>query len=275
MRTKIVFILVLVAGISLAAGFAHGSGDMVYVSAGEFTMGMSVDDSMYECRKHYDDSYCKECKFRKEAPVHKVYVDDFYIDKHEVTHSEYDKCVKAGECDAAKKYPTMSSPSHPVTAVSWYDARNYCEWAGKRLPTEAEWEKAARGTDGRPYPWGHGFDGEYLNFCDKNCSGDHAHKDWDDGHRLTAPVGSYPMGASPCGALDMSGNAGEWVADRYDKYYYKDSPKKDPKGPDKGKDRVIRGGSYYSTSYFQRVTVRVGNYPSAKCPRTGFRCAKD
>ncbi len=248
---------------------------MVLVPAGEFTMGMDADEALKECRKYLDD--CKRKWFTNEEPVHQVYLDAFYIDKYEVTQGEYDKCVAAGKCEANEKYDGFTGSKQPVVGVAWEDAKTYCEWAGKRLPTEAEWEKAARGTDGRMYPWGNEFDGTKANFCDKNCENDWALKDQDDGYAKTAPVGSYPEGASPYGALDMTGNVWEWTADwyDYDEDYYRNSPAKNPKGPDTGTYRVLRGGGWRADPGALRVPHRSYLRPVYRYYDIGFRCSRD
>ena len=212
---------------------------MVYVPAGEFTMGSTdaeVDSALALCNEYRSD--CKRSWFEDEQPVHTVYLDTFYIDKTEVTNDEFQRFVQAtGYRTQAEKdgygwawngrevekiegadwrhHQGLHSGiegrmDHPVVQVSWNDAVAYCQWADKRLPTEAEWEKAARGTDRRTYPWGNTFDGSKLNFCDKNCSSDGKDASVDDGYADTAPVGSYPAGASPYRALDMAGNVWEW-----------------------------------------------------------------
>lgn len=159
------------------------------VPAGEFEMGSSVSGSDIE------------------KPVHTVYLDDFLIDQTEVTNAMYTLCVQASKCDQLDENANYSEPTngqHPVAYVDWNNATAYCEWAGRRLPTEAEWEKAARGTDGRIYPWGDKDPSkDFLNFNSGNVSS-------------TTPVGSYPNGASPYGAFDMAGNVWEWVADWFD-----------------------------------------------------------
>jgi len=235
---------------------------MVYVPAGEFTMGSDEGDS-------------------DEKPVHTVYLDAFYIDKTEVTNAQYQKCVEAGACQAPTicdwgepTYGDASKADHPVVCVSWDGAKAYCEWAGKRLPTEAEWEKAARGTDGRVYPWGNTFDGSRLNFCDRNCESDWKDSDADDGYAQTALVGSYPQGASPYGALDMAGNVGEWVADWYDSGYYSQSPARNPPGPDSGESRVLRGGSWSGAPLYVRCAIRFWINPDLRYSNLGFRCAR-
>jgi formylglycine-generating enzyme required for sulfatase activity len=217
---------------------------MVSVPAGEFIMGSEEGDS-------------------DEQPVHTIYLDAFYIDKTEVTNAQYRQCVEAGACDApvdATYYDNADYAQHPVVFVSWHDADAYCRWAGKRLPTEAEWEKAARGTDGRTYPWGEGID------CDRAQHGECAGQ--------TVPVGSKPKGASPYGALDMAGNVWEWVADWYDSGYYSQSPARNPQGPDSGEERVLRGGSWSYGANFVRSANRYGDSPVDRFDNVGFRCAR-
>ena len=219
-------------------------GEMVRVPAGEFTMGSDNGDS-------------------DEKPVHRVYLDEFYIDKFEVTNEEYAKCVDAGSCSENPKYDEFTDQRQPVVGVDWNQADTYCKWAGKRLPTEAEWEKAARGTDGRTYPWGEEIDCTMANY--DNC-----------GHNKTKPVGSYPSGASPYGAMDMAGNVWEWCADWYDNNYYCNSPSRNPTGPTSGKYRVLRGGSWLDLEGYRylRTSARDRVGPSNRLSFIGFRCAR-
>ncbi len=227
---------------------------MVYVPAGKFLMGSTPDEG-------YDN----------EHPQHTVSLDAFWIDKTEVTNAQYRKCVDAGtcreptSCDWGK--PTYSDPSkanHPVVCVSWDDATAYCTWTGARLPAEAEWEKAARGTDGRTYPWGNSKpDCRQANFWGKDggCVGG------------TSAVGSYPTDTSPYGALDMAGNVWEWVIDWFDEGYYARSPATNPLGPASGQERVLRGGSWYFTADGLRTAARFWYIPGARGDVAGFRCA--
>ena len=283
MRAKIALVLVGVIGLAVGVGFActkdapkekPAPAGMVSVPAGEFIVGMSADDGFKECQKFYGDK-CQRERFTDEEPAHKVYLDAYYIDKYEVTQEEYDRCVAAGKCKANLKYDGFTGPRQPVVGVTWDDAKSYCSWAGRRLPTEAEWEKAVRGTDGRMYPWGNKFDGKRANFCDKNCQDAEALKDWDDGYAFTAPVGSYPAGASPYGALDMAGNVWEWVADWYQEDYYRQSPERNPRGPDTGSSRVLRGGSWYNSTFLLRMADRDNDFPAYQGNGVGFRCAGD
>lgn len=219
---------------------------MVLVPAGPFEMGSeSVGSS--------------------ERPVHTVTLDSFYIDTYEVTNAQYAACVAAGGCvqpACPERYEAETKKNHPVVCVSWYQAQKYCEWRGGRLPTEAEWEKAARGTDGRTYPWGDKPpDGMLLNF-DRNVAD-------------TTPVGNYPKGVSPYGAYDMAGNAWEWVADWYDENYYSNSPAENPLGPQNGDYKVLRGGGWQRSESNARVTYRNVDSPGNQYIIFGFRCAAD
>jgi formylglycine-generating enzyme required for sulfatase activity len=221
---------------------------MVYVPAGEFTMGSTEDD--------VDAG-------GDEMPQHTVYLDAFWIDRNEVTNAHYQTCVDAGACTpsrcALEDY--LNDAQQPVVCVNWDDAQVYCQWAGARLPTEAEWEKAARGTDERIYPWG-----DEAPDCDKaNFSG------CNEG---TNRVGTCWAGASPYGALDMAGNALEWVADRYDLNYYARSPERNPQGPEAGPWRVLRGGSWGDAPNRLRAATRYGDTPTDSFEYWGFRCAR-
>ncbi|MBC8492912.1 MAG: SUMF1/EgtB/PvdO family nonheme iron enzyme [Chloroflexi bacterium] len=240
--------------------------DMVFVPAGEFIMGSPEGEGE-------DD----------EHPQHTVYLDAFYIGKYEVTNAEYKECVDAGACDPPSENASRTRDSYygnpryddyPVIRISWYDAQAYCEWKGVRLPTEAEWEKAARGTDGRMYPWGNsGPDGSKLNYCDVNCDDDGKDSSVDDGYADTAPVGNYEAGKSPYGAYDMVGNVYEWVADWYDADYYSKAPERNPQGPDSGEYRVLRGGSWLDDQRGTRCAYVGWLYPYAGSVNIGFRVA--
>jgi len=226
---------------------------MVYVPAGEFQMGSEDGDN-------------------DEKPVHTVALDGFWLDRTEVTNAQYSQCVTADKCDPSGYAgdSRFNGMDYPVMGVSWHDAVAYCEWAGSRLPTEAEWEYAARGPEELRYPWGNTFDGTRLNFCDKNCTYDWADKSVNDGYELTAPVGSYPTGASWVGALDLAGNVWEWVADWYGGYL--SGRQVNPTGPQSGDYRVLRGGSWSNIEDNTRGANRSRNTPTNADNNDGFRC---
>jgi len=224
---------------------------MVYVPAGDFLMG-SVAGVAYE----------------NEYPQHTVYLDAFWIDRTEVTNAMYALCVAADTCSPpadinsstrSEYYGNSGYDHYPVIYVNWDDANTYCTWAGRSLPTEAEWEKAARGTDGRTYPWGEGIDCTLANLS--GCVGD------------TSEDGIFRSGTSPYGALDMAGNVWEWVADWFDSGYYSTSLLSNPTGPSSGRYRVLRGGSWDSYGNSLRVAYRGWDIRDAMRFHTGFRCA--
>jgi serine/threonine-protein kinase len=195
-----------------------------------------------------------------EQPAHRVYLDEYWIKRTEVTNVEYARCVADGACSEPDndRWNDGTYADRPVTNVSWYQANDYAKWVGGRLPTEAEWERACRGTDGRIYPWGNGAPNSTLLNYDKNV-GD------------VIAAGSYPDGASPVGALDMAGNIWEWTADWYDGDYYANSPRENPKGPNVGTSRVLRGGGYYSNDSGVRCAYRVRGNPNYRNGLRGFR----
>ena len=267
--------------------------EMLLIPPGEFWMGNTpegVEPFIAYCKKQPDSDICKNKAYeRDELPRRRVTLDAFYLDRFEVTNALFEKFVKAtghrtraeierrgivwrldgrrwqkADIDATWRSPhgpgSAAEPTHPVVQVSWDDAVAYCNWAGKRLPTEAEWEKAARGPDGRRYPWGDTWDPTKANGEAKL--------------KRTTPVGSYPQGTSPYGVHDLAGNVWEWVADWYAGNYYETGPTRNPPGPATGTYRVARGGSWFNGPMNLETTRRHAVGPAVRSNLRGFRCAK-
>ena len=269
---------------------ARLSDGMALIPAGEFLMGNSVgSDGLPD-----------------EQPQRLVYTATFWIDRYEVTHDAYARFVQA----TGHRTPAHSNPAstlwenkapipgigtHPVVNVSWEDAVTYCTWIGKRLPSEAEWEKAARGTDGRRYPWGNEWDFTKANsasYWAGRTIDFQSGADWDafwikgegakiskekgiKGEVLTTPVGSFPEAVSPYGLYDMAGNVAEWVQDWYNPNYYKEAPLSDPQGPSHGAIKAMRGGSWLKPAISLRTGDRDWGLMDSRPSGTGFRCAQD
>jgi serine/threonine protein kinase/formylglycine-generating enzyme required for sulfatase activity len=248
---------------------------MVLIPAGDFVQGSSdaeIDTAIQMCA----DAYGGNCPHRRdwfsdETPRRTVYLDAFYIDKWEVTNEQFvafadaagyvTDAEKKGEAQTWRTFNTSGREDYPVIWMSWNDANAYCQWAGKRLPTEAEWEKAARGTDGRIWPWGRSWEPGRANSSD-------------GGAGSVVVAGSYPTGFSPYGVMDMTGNVWEWVADWYDPLWYNTSPRRNPGGPLSGVGRVLRGGGFRNPPWEVRAVHRHSGGPDGYAPDHGFRCAK-
>lgn len=231
---------------------------LVYVPEGNFIMG---SDAMGPVNN---------------GPEHVVSLDAFWIDQTEVSNGQYLECVKSGACSPPgdqkeyglyNHYDEIEYKDYPVEFVNWYQASDYCQWAGRRLPTEAEWEKAARGSEGWLYPWGN----ERPNRKLLNYKGSNGQVNPLGG---TNRVGSYPAGASPYGVLDLAGNVSEWVADWYEQHYYKSSPSENPQGPTSGTTKVVRGGDWDTYDVVIFSSYRISIKPGLTLSGTGFRCAE-
>ena len=231
---------------------ARDGAPMVLVPAGEFWMGLAEGEGL-------DD----------EQPRHKVYLDAYYIDQYEVTTERYAKFLELARWQKPVNWDMVKAPDHatrPVIGVSWADADAYCRINGRRLPTEAEWEKAARGTTERRFPWGDkrpqaavALFGQMTKFS----------------YDLLKPIGSYPDGVGPYGAFDLAGNVAEWVQDWYDGEYYRESPEKNPQGPRNGQYKMVRGGSWSDMPVYLMSASRTSKLPpDTRNAFIGFRCAQ-
>ncbi len=245
--------------------------DMVKIPAGSFVMGSSEDEIRKIIRDLGHGEFGPDIQdihnirwFAAETPQHEVYVEEFYIDKYEVTNAQYKEFIEAKGRAMPRHWENGTYPEgkgdHPVVYVSWEDADAYCRWVGKRLPTEIEWEKAARGTDARIWPWGNTFDVTKCNV-----------ESWEGSD--SKPVGSYPDGVSPYGVYDMAGNVWEWTDSWYDAY-----PGSDYTTTEFGKKlRVLRGGSWYHYDSLGPIGARCASrdraVPQSVSYVTGFRCA--
>lgn len=289
-RPHYLSVLLLAIGLTSSAGAVAVHADMAYVPPGEFIMG-TPDGS---------DG------FPDEQPERRVYLSGYLIDRFEVTNQAYAAFVKATGHRSpensnqaatlwANRQPISGIEKHPVVNVSWIDADAYCRWMGKRLPTEAEWEKAARGTDGRRYPWGNEWDFAMANsasYWAQRTIEFRSSSDWDafwvhgegahltkelgiQGEVLTMPVDTFPPSVSPYGLFGMAGNAAEWVQDWYDPNYYRHAPLSNPPGPDRGAIKAMRGGSWLKPATSLRASDRDWGTMDSRPSGTGFRCAQD
>ena len=245
-----------------AQGKPQSPQGMVAIPAGKFIRGTKPDRANKICLQN--SKVCKIAWFEDEEPLHLVQLRKFHIDIHEVTQQEFQRVMGENPSD-------FEGANLPVERVTWHEAVAYCKKLGKRLPTEAEWEWAAKGGTDLAFAWGENALSKKANFCDRHCPKRWKESQFDDGYRHTAPVGSFP--ANGYGVFDMAGNVYEWVQDWYDSDYYRISPNDNPKGPVKGKLKVIRGGSWINYC----VGVRPGDRTNAKLKKrlnfVGFRCA--
>lgn len=251
----------------------------VFIPAGGFIMGSPENVLLAECRKYRND--CQEGFYRSSEPPHTVDLKAYWIDRTEVTNAMYALCVKDRKCQKPGDVPLFGPETYfdnpkydlyPVRNVTFEDAVSYCAWAGRRLPSEAEWEKAARGTDGRLYPWGNDpVTGRNTNYCDKNCPRSYRDMDQDDGYIDTSPVGSFSAGASQYGVMDMAGNLREWTASLFLPYPYQ--PYSGREDLTATRNRVVRGSHWDGTADFSLTAYRFEDFPEYQSTCVGIRCA--
>lgn len=249
-------VLIGLAAVGLLGATTGGGSDMVVVPPGRFLMGSDKGHDRFA--------------YENEQPQRPVYLKAYEIDRYETSNIVYLQFIQVTGREPPRHWNRRTVPEEiggdPVIYVSWYDAAAFCRWAGKRLPTEAEWEKAARGTEGRLYPWG---DGPY-----KPALANFARPLLGRSYPPLARVDAYESGRSPYGIYNMSGNAAEWVADWWSPDYYRHGPDHDPVGPEKGEDKVIRGGSWSDDGMYVRAAMRAAARPTLRDPYIGFRCAR-
>ena len=239
--------------------------DMAFIRGGKFVRGSNFEENKAAfkiCKKH--DRSCKLWWFADEYPLKLVILQTYLIDIYEVSNEKYKKYVDATGTKKPRgwKKPDFSGALQPVVGVSWKEAVAYCKWSGKRLPTEAEWEKAGRGKRPIKYPWGDSPpNSEKLNYNQEKMK--------------TTPVGSYEKGKSDYGVYDLSGNVSEWVHDWHFPEYYLFSPKENPQGPEKGQYKIIRGGNWRNNADYVDLTYRNATAPNVRNDTVGFRCAKN
>jgi formylglycine-generating enzyme required for sulfatase activity len=246
--------------------------EQILIPAGEFLLG----GADLEAQQTFGNGVAYP-----EVPQHSVSLAEYWIDKFEVSNRQYALCVSAGACTPPKwnvsftrnsYYDNPEFANYPVIFVSWWQAGEYCAWAGRRLPSEAEWEKAARGTDGRLYPWGNEpVSSDRANLCDGNCPKTHANINFDDGYPDTAPVDAFPNGASPYGVMNMSGNVWEWTSTLTAPYPY--DPADGRENPDTYDHRIWRGGSWANGPWYLRSSTRYHSVQKYQYFNVGFRCA--
>ena len=299
-------ILILCISLICAGAVLSDKGDtdvQVFIPAGIFLMGTTpeqAEKAVSFCMKHQEN--CRKSWFTHEMPQREVYLDEYFIDKTEVTFEQFFVFIKQNNnlCRNAPCFKDLGNENvirkkngkwfliedyrdSPVTDIAWEGANAYCKWVGKRLPTEAEWEKAARGTDGRVFPWGNDWAQGKANFCDRNCPQDWATKnekqDWDDlpndDQSKSAMVRAFENGQSPYGVYQMAGNAWEWVSDTYSPDAYTTLTATNPHMMKKGATHVLRGGGWNALPFLLRSAARYRDAPGMAVGARGFRCAKD